>query len=434
MFIRTWGNDPTWAFGSRVARSYSYYLSRRSPIYFPMASTPVRQWTPGKGTGAMMAADEAAMMELEEKQDKRQLTPAKTPDREAKKAHTTETRTKEEETATDVEEMTLLKSDLHNLIMKQQVQENQILYALKTHADQDRLKCASEALAINWMKYKKVTRLEDEYTHRERIIEWCLKEAGISSRFWPAQREYSHQVKADHISAQTHLKLSQPWIRKKLLAWQKDKYPKGIPEWWTPEEAQTLGEKSELNSSSNGMLFFKPQIPIWDRIKGIPMRTAMTVLKEIFEYKDFTPTWPERHWSNVDYLQFIQRHCKSPYRPKHWFWDLRRSLPVQVCELQHPRESTKQIQGKRQEQIPDTHRRRRGKVPFYLPVQAGDRLGQGVWGLQVWEPHWSRRIGNAGGSRKMATLIHEHRKRTHDEGSKKQFTNHEINTLYASLL
>lgn len=258
-----------------------------------MTSTPVRQWTPGKGTGAMMAADEAAMMELEEKQDKRQLTPAKTPDREAKKAHTTETRTKEEETATDVEEMTLLKSDLHNLIVKQQVQENQILYALKTHADQDRLKCASEALAINWMKYKKVTRLEDEYTHRERIIEWCLKEAGISSRFWPAQREYSHQVKADHISPQTHLKLSQPWIRKKLLEWQKDKYPKGIPEWWTPEEAQTLGEKSELNSSSNGMLFFKPQIPIWDRIKGIPMRTAMTVLKEIFEYKDFTPTWPE---------------------------------------------------------------------------------------------------------------------------------------------
>lgn len=179
-----------------------------------MTSTPVRQWTPGKGTGAMMAADEAAMMELEEKQDKRQLTPAKTPDREAKKAHTTETRTKEEETATDVEEMTLLKSDLHNLIVKQQVQENQILYALKTHADQDRLKCASEALAINWMKYKKVTRLEDEYTHRERIIEWCLKEAGISSRFWPAQREYSHQVKADHISPQTHLKLSQPWIRK----------------------------------------------------------------------------------------------------------------------------------------------------------------------------------------------------------------------------
>ena len=107
------------------------------------------------------------------------------------------------------------------------------------------------------------------------------------------KREYSHQVKADHISPQTHLKLSQPWIRKKLLEWQKDKYPKGIPEWWTPEEAQTLGEKSELNPSSNGMLFFKPQIPIWDRIKGIPMRTAMTVLKEIFEYKDFTPTWPE---------------------------------------------------------------------------------------------------------------------------------------------
>ena len=124
----------------------------------------------------MMAADEAAMMELEEKQDKRQLTPAKTPDREAKKAHTTETRTKEEETATDVEEMTLLKSDLHNLIVKQQVQENQILYALKTPCGPRQVEnVQAEALAINWMKYKKVTRLEDEYTHRERIIEWCFE-------------------------------------------------------------------------------------------------------------------------------------------------------------------------------------------------------------------------------------------------------------------
>jgi hypothetical protein len=134
--------------------------------------------------------------------------------------------------------------------------------------------------ACSGVKYKKITREEDEYEHREKIIEWCLKEAGISKRFWPAEREYSHQIRPGQISPQTHVKLAQPWLRKKLMDWQKEKFPKGIPEWWTTEENQTLGERSELNNESNGTLFFKPQIPIWDRLKGIPMRTAMTVLTE----------------------------------------------------------------------------------------------------------------------------------------------------------
>ena len=81
---------------------------------------------------------------------------------------------------------------------------------------------------ISWIKYKKVTNIDDEYAHRKRIVEWCLREAGVSKRYWPADREHSHQVKADSISPQTRVKLAQPWIRKKLLEWQKEKFP---PEW-----------------------------------------------------------------------------------------------------------------------------------------------------------------------------------------------------------
>ena len=121
----------------------------------------------------------------------------------------------------------------------------------------------------------------------------CLKEAGISKRFWPAESEYSHQIKADTISPQTHIKLSQPWLRKKLLERQKEKYPQGMPEWWSAKEAQTLGEKSEDNTDNNGKILFKPQIPVWDRIKGIPMRASMMLLKEVLSYKDFGPAWAE---------------------------------------------------------------------------------------------------------------------------------------------
>lgn len=262
-------------------------------------STAPRQWAP-KSAGQLMAEDEDAMLDMETTQEKRQLTPAKTPNREAKKQNIA----KEEATdhmnvpeGADTQEfnteLAILKDDLAMIHKKLSTQGNQVLFTLKTQADADRQKCASEFVVINWVKYKKVTNLEDEYAHRERIIEWCLREAGVSKRYWPADREYSHQVRADSISPQTHVKLAQPWVRKKLLEWQKEKYPKGIPEWWNSDETQALGEKSEMNTQSNGTLLFTPQIPIWDRIKGAPMRTAMVVLREVFEYKDFAPVWPE---------------------------------------------------------------------------------------------------------------------------------------------
>ena len=47
-------------------------------------SAATRQWAP-KSARQMMADDENAMLEMETEKEKRQLTPAKTPDREAKK-------------------------------------------------------------------------------------------------------------------------------------------------------------------------------------------------------------------------------------------------------------------------------------------------------------------------------------------------------------
>ena len=224
--------------GSNQGTCFSLWLVRVAA----RMSAATRQWAP-KSAGQMMADDENAMLEMETEKEKRQLTPAKTPDREAKKQNIAK-----EEAHDQMEkpeggekqdlniELAILRDDLQNVHSKLNTQGNQILFTLKTQADTDRQECASEFVVINWVKYKKVTNLEDEYMHRERIIEWCLREAGVSKRFWPADREYSHQVKADSISPQSHVKLAQPWIRKRLLDWQKEKFPKGIPEWWTSDE------------------------------------------------------------------------------------------------------------------------------------------------------------------------------------------------------
>ena len=175
--------------------------------------------------GVQLAVDEANMMEAE-KQDapKRHLTQVKTPDHLPKKLHYT---------SRSRDEMSLKQEEIDKATIEEDM-AIQNLYTTKANVDQDRLKCATELLIINGLKYKKVTRLEDEYVQRERerITEWCLKESGISKRFYPADREYSHQTRAD--SPQTHVKLAQPWIRKKLLD-SKERYPQGIPEWWTDE-------------------------------------------------------------------------------------------------------------------------------------------------------------------------------------------------------
>ena len=84
------------------------------------------------------------------------------------------------------------------------------------------------------------------------------------------------------------MKFSQSWLHKKLLEWHKEKYPKGIPEWWSQEATQNLCEKSEMNSANNGKILFKPQTPVWDRVNGIPLKTTMMVLKKPLELKDFS--------------------------------------------------------------------------------------------------------------------------------------------------
>ena len=223
------------------------------------------------------------MMEAEhfpDKNGKRHLTPQKIPSRELKKQHIEKQESADPVNQPKIEEpekqefemaVANIKDDLQKIQNKMNTHGNQRLLAFGTQANQDRMCCANEFVAINWTtKYKKITRIEDEYHHRERIIEWRMKEAGIRKRFWPAERECCHQGKADTISPQTHVKLSQPWVRKKLLDWQREKFPTGIPKWWTPEEMQTLDEKSDTNTKTNGTILFKPQIPLWDRIMEFP--------------------------------------------------------------------------------------------------------------------------------------------------------------------
>ena len=149
-------------------------------------------------------------------------------------------------------EFDAIRAQLESMTTRMNTQENQVLFLLKKQADSDRLRrrTANEFLVISWTKYQGMTRIEDVYQRRERFIEWCMKEAGISNRFWLSERVL-HQVRAGTISPQTHVKFSQSWLCNKLLEWQKEKYPKGIPEWWSQEATQNLCESSANKGTSS---------------------------------------------------------------------------------------------------------------------------------------------------------------------------------------
>jgi len=107
-------------------------------------SAATRQWAP-KSAGQMMADDENAMLEMETEKEKRQLTPAKTPDREAKKQNIAKEEAPEQMEKPEREEkqdlnmeLAILRDDLQIVHSKLNTQGNQILFTLKTQADTDR--------------------------------------------------------------------------------------------------------------------------------------------------------------------------------------------------------------------------------------------------------------------------------------------------------
>ena len=146
-----------------------------------------------------------------------------------------------------------------------------------------------------------------------------------------------------------------------------------------------------------------------------PIRVAMAVFKEIFEYH--RPKIYQTHalLPRMDYLELVQWHCQSSHRPQHWFRDRRWSLPIQVCELQH-------LGRKRHESIPDAHKH-----------SSPSRPSTG-WGLQIWHRTEKVEWETGEGQQTDGDTHSRTPQNAQNEGSKKQFTNHEINTPYASLL
>ena len=151
--------------------------------------------------GVQLAVDEANMMEAE-KQDapKRHLTQVKTPDHLPKKLHYT---------SRSRDEMSLKQEEIDKATIEEDM-AIQNLYTTKANVDQDRLKCATELLIINGLKYKKVTRLEDEYVQRERERH-RQSQKGASKKVVSANDSTQQTASTATKPGQTHHKLTSNW-------------------------------------------------------------------------------------------------------------------------------------------------------------------------------------------------------------------------------
>ena len=85
-------------------------------------------------------------------------------------------------------ELESIRKQIVQLNDRMNTQQKQLLFMLKSQADSDRIPTANEVLMINLTKYKGITRIEDEFQHREKFIDCYMKAAKISKGFWPSER------------------------------------------------------------------------------------------------------------------------------------------------------------------------------------------------------------------------------------------------------
>ena len=125
--------------------------------------------------------------------------------------------------------------------------------------------------------------MENQTDSRERFIKETAKRAGITSNYY-RDWTYSHQTRGDTLSAITIVTVTQPWQRSKLLDFVKKS--DGLKEkFYIKDEEETKWDKI-ANAFGNGQqnarntIKIQPQISLWDRITGIPLKVAMSIAQE----------------------------------------------------------------------------------------------------------------------------------------------------------
>lgn len=171
--------------------------------------------------------------------------------------------------------------------------QTQASFLLAKHADAMRDKARLEFIVGGWTKFTpdagtaeaRGIQLEAQAESRERAIKELAKKAGVTRHYY-SNWAFSHQTKPDELSLITVVTVQQPWQKTKMTVWAKENKDTGkleerfyIDDWEETQWDKTVKCFGKVADSKTGLqtLKIQPQISLWDRITGIPLKVAMTV-------------------------------------------------------------------------------------------------------------------------------------------------------------
>ena len=133
----------------------------------------------------------------------------------------------------------------------------QQLWALKAQIREQREKASREQCIVGWPS-------EATAKQRTEFVEWCLTQASLESK----ECQISHGIKPNQLSPMTLLTFKQAWMKIQLDKWYRDEY---------------VAKKRSLHyyqqgMSTNDIIKMRPQIAVWDRIKGEPLKICLKAM------------------------------------------------------------------------------------------------------------------------------------------------------------
>ena len=152
--------------------------------------------------------------------------------------------------------------DIRDLKDQMKASQHQLAYLRYQEADKQRSEAASKIMVKNWWQFNET---EEHYgllcDHRENMIKWAAKEAGISNR--DLEKFYFDHRRGKSISPFTMVNVGNHYTKLRMMDWFNETFDKKGWQEWTNNKLSTLpygNNKPEVNS------MFEPCIAGFDRM------------------------------------------------------------------------------------------------------------------------------------------------------------------------
>lgn len=201
-----------------------------------------------------------------------------------------------------------IKSKIHDIVedtrdLKDQMKRsrNQLAYSLYQEADKQRAEAAGKIMVKNWWQFAEADDNHDLLIeHRENIIHWAAKEAGINPKDIGKFRYERRTMSPFTMHVGSH------HGKQKMMEWYTlNFHKKGMAEW--PNEKSKHLTNGNNKPEGNGQLKFEPCIAAFDRMQTEPLTAMMATITKLNPGLKWKHSWKHLTLQAQDSEEYIAR-------------------------------------------------------------------------------------------------------------------------------